>query len=107
NQIWRAGEYKSNRSAKAESLHNRGKEVLESVCGKVHMLHKGKDPESVVLGCFFKTFKGRALGPLANRVANNSSMSKFSLLRCKPPSLQWIIRECEYSSNSDNKGNNT
>lgn len=76
-------------------------EILEAVRGKMHVLHKHKDPDSVVAKSFLETLNGGDLATFFDSIALDALVRQDSFFRCEPTSNGWIIGKEPCSDNGD------
>lgn len=77
--------------------------VLEPVGRQMHMLHKHKDPNTVVAKRLLKTLHSRDLALLLDSIALDAFIGQNALFWCEPTGHSWIVGKKPCSDDGDNE----
>lgn len=107
NEVGWASQHKRDGLVEAKSLDHSREEVLETICGKMHVGHGSEDPHHGVLGSLSEASPDRGFATVADSVHSHAVGGEFTLVWCEPLGVVWEVGKEEEANNSNDKGNHT
>lgn len=99
--VGRAGEHQRDGAVEAERLDHCWKEVVESACGQVHVLHEAEEVQAGVANSLHEACTWSAILLCRDSIAQDASVCKLTLLRCEPASVERVVGKCEQGQDRD------
>lgn len=106
-EVRRARQNKRHRLVEAEGFDDGREEVLEAVCGQMHVCHGRKEPDHGVFDGLFQALGGGGLALVLDNVELHAADGEITLLLCEPLGVVGEIGQEEEANDGDDESDGT